>query len=114
MGNLETLWEPAFITSKLLHRKIAHDDFPSGFPSGSSSQYAAVVVNQPIEDQQLLLDILAGGTTRDPFLNLETALLINLLATLTVFADGAANYVKDLKLTEPEEQNTVNWPGSST
>ncbi|KAI4105197.1 MAG: hypothetical protein LQ339_003528 [Xanthoria mediterranea] len=84
MGNLETIWEPAFITSKLLHRKIAHDDFPSG----SSSQYAAVVVNQPIEDQQLLLDILAG-------------------ATLTVFADGAANYVKDLKLTEPEEQNTI-------
>ncbi|KAI4239523.1 MAG: hypothetical protein LQ349_000283 [Xanthoria aureola] len=65
MGNLETIWEPAFITP-----------------------YAAIVVNQPIEDQQLLLDILAG-------------------ATLTVFADGAANHIKDLKLTGPEEQQSI-------
>ncbi|KAL8749180.1 MAG: hypothetical protein Q9199_007846 [Rusavskia elegans] len=85
MENSETTcWEPAFVTSKLLKGEKA----PPNLPFGSSGQYAAIVVNQPIEDQQKLLDILAG-------------------ATLIVFADGAANYVRDLELTESEEQNLI-------
>lgn len=67
MGNSETTyWEPTFVTSKLLKGEKA----PLNLPFGSSSQYAAIVVNQPIEDQQILLDILAGGTTGAPSLEI--------------------------------------------
>ena len=52
-----TCWEPAFIIRNVL-------DWDGDFPdilSKSTPKYAAIVVNQPIEDQYVLKTILAGG-----------------------------------------------------
>ncbi|KAL8979487.1 MAG: hypothetical protein Q9205_005191 [Flavoplaca limonia] len=82
-----TYWEPAFIIRNVLDW---NGDFPD-ILAKSTPKYAAIVINQPIEDQYVLKTILAGG----------------ILTTLIVFADGAANHVNDLKLTESEEQGLI-------
>ncbi|KAL8900318.1 MAG: hypothetical protein Q9192_001141 [Flavoplaca navasiana] len=79
-----TYWEPAFVIRNVLNW---NGDFPDTLAE-STPKYGAIVVNQPIEDQYVLKTILAG-------------------ATLTVFADGAANHVRDLKLPESEEQGLI-------
>ena len=82
MGNSKTTrWDPAFITRKVL----TSNNYHLNSPSDSVHQYAAIVVNQPIEDQRRFLDILAGGNYRSFLYRLSSAIVDQMFSYVNCF-----------------------------
>ncbi|KAL8722338.1 MAG: hypothetical protein Q9225_001186 [Loekoesia sp. 1 TL-2023] len=93
-GQNAIYWDPTFLTKGNL----------KGKQKDSPPLYAVIVLNQPIEDKQQLLELCSGGTFPfEPFM--ESRLIVHQAKT-TVYADGGANQVFHLAKTD-EEQETM-------
>ena len=73
-----TYWDPTYLTSSSLQSR--HKDSPP--------LYAAIILNQPIEDKWQLLEVCKGAKT-------------------IVYADGGANQVFDLAKSDEERKALV-------
>lgn len=96
----DTQWEPILYIGAPRHAG----------PNLKAHQYAALTLNQPIEDKDWFIHICINGRSALQAIIRRVTGLTEILAVLNVYADGGANRVKDLNLNADEEKISVCWP----